>query len=62
MADVKITIIENGPAKLEMGSADVLLPNGTTKTVESKLFLCRCGESKKKPLCDGAHKTCGFEG
>nr|MBA3301953.1 CDGSH iron-sulfur domain-containing protein [Thermoleophilaceae bacterium] len=23
--------------------------------------LCRCGKSRIKPLCDGAHKVAGFE-
>ncbi len=22
--------------------------------------LCRCGETKTRPFCDGTHKTCGF--
>jgi CDGSH iron-sulfur domain-containing protein 3 len=24
------------------------------------IALCRCGQSSKKPFCDGTHKTCGF--
>jgi len=23
--------------------------------------LCRCGETKTRPFCDGAHKACGFQ-
>jgi CDGSH-type Zn-finger protein len=25
------------------------------------LALCRCGETKTRPFCDGTHKTCGFK-
>lgn len=27
-----------------------------------KYALCRCGQSKKKPFCDGAHTRVGFDG
>jgi CDGSH-type Zn-finger protein len=29
---------------------------------QEKYALCRCGSSKKKPYCDGSHKTNGFDG
>jgi CDGSH-type Zn-finger protein len=25
------------------------------------LALCRCGETKTRPFCDGSHKTCGYK-
>ncbi len=25
------------------------------------IAICRCGQSQKKPFCDGAHKSCGFQ-
>ena len=27
----------------------------------NRVTLCRCGQSANKPLCDGSHKTAGFE-
>lgn len=63
MADVKITVIQNGPYKVE-GDLEVTDDDGkSVKTREGKaVFLCRCGESSTKPFCDGTHKDVGFSG
>lgn len=56
-----ITASRNGPLELrfrcEIRDAD----GNLIRTVE-KASLCRCGESKHKPFCDGSHRTNGFEG
>ncbi|MDZ7804036.1 CDGSH iron-sulfur domain-containing protein [Thiohalophilus sp.] len=42
-----------GEITLEDGEGNLLL-NG------NEAWLCRCGQSRDKPFCDGAHKRCGF--
>jgi CDGSH-type Zn-finger protein len=32
----------------------------TLPTEKPVVALCRCGQSSKRPFCDGTHKTCGF--
>ena len=62
MADIKITISENGPYRV---SGPVTLVDAGGNPVEGaseKMSLCRCGESKRKPFCDGTHREVGFSG
>ena len=36
-------------------------PDGSEIEVKPAMALCRCGNSKNKPFCDGSHKRVGFE-
>lgn len=60
MADVKITVLENGPLKVE-GPIELLDANGNPIETKKTAYLCRCGASVNKPFCDGAHSRIGFQ-
>ena len=60
--EIKITLVPNGPAKVECKKATIVMTDGSIQERENVFSLCRCGQSKTKPFCDGTHKTCGFEG
>src|SRR6266851_7576418 len=56
-ADIKA--MTNGPYLVT--NARLLLDwLGQSLPVRPQLALCRCGESKIKPLCDGSHAALGF--
>lgn len=59
---IRITLIPNGPARIENGNFAITLTDGSVREKEAPFSLCRCGQSAKKPFCDGTHKTCGFQG
>ena len=54
-----IKIRKDGPYLVSGGCE---LTDHEGKPIERKdpFALCRCGNSKTKPFCDGSHKTCGF--
>jgi len=57
-----IRLRENGPLLIQ-GVAKVVDHQGNEFTIppgKDTIALCRCGQSKNKPFCDGSHKTCGF--
>jgi CDGSH-type Zn-finger protein len=57
-----ITIRDNGPL-LVQGPITVVDAAGNQFKIPADkpaVALCRCGQSKNKPFCDGSHKTCNF--
>ena len=56
---VDVVTRPNGPLKVS-GPVELVTGTGHTINRAQELFLCRCGESKNKPYCDGAHKAAGF--
>ena len=50
----------NGPL-LVSGNLTIRNAAGRIAWQGTKTALCRCGASKNKPFCDGAHKQIGFE-
>ena len=59
---VTIRLRPDGPLVVE-GEMRLIDHEGNEFTLpvnKPVVALCRCGESKNKPFCDGAHKQCGF--
>jgi CDGSH-type Zn-finger protein len=71
----KITVSKNGPYLVSGGvpilkqiitvdseGTPVEWREGTKYSTKESCALCRCGESKNKPFCDGTHVKVGFDG
>jgi CDGSH-type Zn-finger protein len=60
MSGTKITVKSNGSLKIE-GDFEIVDNNGNVYGLEGRdiISLCRCGQSKNMPFCDGSHKN-GF--
>lgn len=59
--EVTINLRLNGPL-LVTGPAKLIDHEGNVFNLEGKVSyaLCRCGQSNRRPFCDGTHKTCGW--
>ncbi len=51
---------ENGPL-IAKNIARLKGDDGSDLEVKPVMGLCRCGQSKNKPFCDGSHKDAGFQ-
>jgi CDGSH-type Zn-finger protein len=46
---------------LETDESLTLKTESGEQPLKSPCYLCRCGHSKNKPLCDGSHMAAKFE-
>jgi CDGSH-type Zn-finger protein len=61
MADVTITLRDNGPYLLA-SPIKLVDATGAEFTVRGEVIaLCRCGHSGHKPFCDGTHRKVEFK-
>ena len=56
---LKVEPIRDGPLHVT-GNLEVIAGSGKTLNRVTECWLCRCGQSAKKPYCDGTHKRVGF--
>jgi uncharacterized Fe-S cluster protein YjdI len=56
---VEITPVRNGPY-LVRGPVDIVDPATRQPRRETRVALCRCGQSKHMPFCDNTHRAIGF--
>jgi CDGSH-type Zn-finger protein len=57
----RITLEKNGPYRVT-GGVELLNEPFRQGASPRRYSLCRCGQSKNKPFCDGSHWDAGFEG
>ena len=58
--NAEFNVRKDGPIQV---SGDFILKSAEGKVIETEdpIFLCRCGNSKNKPFCDGSHRRVGFK-
>jgi len=58
----KVTVRKDGSLRVE-GEFTICDMEGNAFDLAGRtaISLCRCGQSKDKPFCDGSHKLVGFQ-
>lgn len=56
-----IEVVKNGPYLIR-GPSRLCDSRGEAVPARGTVALCRCGNSSKKPFCDGTHAKTGFDG
>ncbi len=54
-----VVVAASGPLYIR-GNVEVRDSTGTTLLEDTRVALCRCGESTNKPFCDNSHKQANF--
>lgn len=57
--DVSIRVRRNGPLFVR-GAITISGTDGEEILTDERCALCRCGQSRRKPFCDGTHREAGF--
>ncbi len=60
MEKISISCGKNGPLVVK-GLTNLVDSRGVSLETKPAMGLCRCGESKNKPYCDGSHKESEFD-
>jgi CDGSH-type Zn-finger protein len=55
----QVAVVADGPLWVT-GGVSVQTSDGQILEQRNRVTLCRCGQSKNKPLCDGSHADAGF--
>lgn len=63
MNAIEITVSNNG--SLKVAGKSIVLKDAAGVVYDlggrEQISLCRCGQSKNKPFCDGSHREAGFQ-
>lgn len=55
-----IEVRPNGPLYVR-GAIEIRRPDGSVRETDTRVSLCRCGQSSQKPYCDNTHRSIGFQ-
>jgi CDGSH-type Zn-finger protein len=58
---VNVIVVQAGGPYYCRGRIELLAADGTLVESVSEIWLCRCGQSRDKPRCDGNHALANFE-
>ncbi len=63
MSKTTLTFLKNGPIQIK---EEIDIVDGSTgapiPAEKFPVYICRCGHSRNKPFCDGAHNAAKFDG